>query len=88
MLVIFFKSCAIQLNFNLTFMIVCLAYCGACIARSSCRLFILYKSCKHTCEALALNLLYSFKAHHSDIFVGTELNEILLLSIICPAAEK
>lgn len=66
---------------NLTFMIVCLTYCGACITRSSCTLFILYKSCKHTCEALALNLLYSFKAHHSDIFI-TELNEILLLSII------
>lgn len=49
---------------------------------TSCTLFILYKSCKHTCEALALNLLYSFKAHHFDIFVGTELNEIFLLSFI------
>lgn len=73
---------------NLTFMIFCLTYCGACITRSSCTLFILYKSCEHTCEALVLNFLFSFKVHHSDIFVGIELNEILLLSIICPAAEK
>lgn len=69
-------------------MIVCLVYCGVCIVRLLCRLFIFYKLCKYICEVFVLNLLYLFKVYYFDIFVGIELNEILLFLIICLVVEK
>lgn len=69
-------------------MIVCLVYCGVCIVRLLCMLFIFYKLCKYICEVFVLNLLYLFKVYYFDIFVGIELNEILLFLIICLVVEK